>query len=186
MSAIQPCNLPAGALLCRYEAAGAYTDCYATDVERRVSIAQFVEAFYTTAIFKAERLVLRLLIARPSSDAEARQLALGERDTFAAWSVEARASDQLLLADLRGRTRSWLMVTASGNRARESTRLFFGSAVVPANGAGAGRKSAGNSSPLLALHKLYSRILLQAARSRLAGTTGGISNAYRGGGTPPG
>ena len=53
-----------------------------------------------------------------------RELAQGRRETFAAWQVESRAPDQLLLCDFRGGTRSWLMVIAR----REGTLLHFGSA----------------------------------------------------------
>ena len=46
-----------------------------------------------------------------------------------------------------------------------STKLYFGSAVVPRRGsAGLGWQF----TALLAFHKLYSRVLLRAARNRLA------------------
>ena len=110
LHAIRPCELPPAALLGRYAGSGGHADCYVTEVPGTVSHARYVEAFYTTGIFKIERLILRLLAARPSTDVEARQLAEGARASFAAWTVEARAADQLLLADFTGRTRSWLMV----------------------------------------------------------------------------
>jgi len=164
MNSIQPCELPPDALLRRYRERGAYTDCYAVEIPKAVSHAEYVEAFYTTWVFKLERLILRLLVSRPSTDAGARQLARGERDDFAAWSVEARAPDQLLLADFVGRTKSWLMV-ASGPG---GTRLYFGSAVVPVRNKKSGESSLGIvHSTLLGFHKLYSRVLLRAAHSRL-------------------
>ena len=52
-------------------------DCYATEVVGSVSHADFVEAFYTTAVFKLERLILRV-ISRRSTDVEAGQLARGD------------------------------------------------------------------------------------------------------------
>lgn len=163
---IAPCALPADALLARYRGSGGFTDCYATDLPRRVSHAEFVEAFYTTALFGLERFVLRVFLGRASSDADAVRLARGESDAFAAWSVEARAPDQLLLADFAGRTRSWLMVAPSG---AGGTRLFFGSAVVPRRRSGPRRARMGGSfHALLGFHKLYSRLLLGAARGRLA------------------
>jgi len=169
MTAIVACGLPAGALLRRVADAGAYTDCYAVEIPRAVSHAAYVEAFYTTWVFKLERLILRLLVSRPSTDAEARQLALGERDDFVAWSVEARAPDQLLLADFVGRTKSWLMVARDDGSG--STRLYFGSAVVPVRDRKTGRASLGTvHSALLGFHKLYSQLLLRAARSRLLRT----------------
>jgi len=163
---ISACALPAGALLDRYRGDGGFTDCYATDLPRRVSQAEFVEAFYTTALFKLERFVLRVFVDRPSSDVEAARLGRGELDAFAAWSVEGRTADQLLLADLAGRTRSWLMVVPLGDA---GTRLFFGSAVVARRSARTGRTSMGwVFRALLGFHRLYSRALLRAARARLA------------------
>jgi hypothetical protein len=149
-------DLPDQALLRRYQDVDAYTDCFAIDVPGQVTHAAYVEAFYTTAVFKLERLLLALLAARPSRDADARELAGGVREQFAAWSVEARAPGQLLMCDLSGSTRSWLMVAA----APQGTRLYFGSAVVRSRQGRAFRA-------LLGFHKLYSRILLRAAASRL-------------------
>lgn len=163
---IRRCELPPGALLRTYQANQAYTDCYCTDVAQPVSQAQYVEAFYTTAVFKLERLLLRLFVSRPSTDAQARALASGAADAFAAWQVEARAADQLLVCDFSGRTRSWLMVAAA--EAAGTTRLYFGSAVVPVTGRRSGRPELGGTfRALLAFHKLYSRVLLAAARRRL-------------------
>lgn len=157
-------DLPADALLQRYREQGAYTDCFAVDVPGQVPHAVFVEAFYTTAVFKLERLLLALFVARPSNDDEARELAGGKREQFAAWSVEARAPGQLLMCDFAGSTRSWLMaVPASGTGGGNGTRLYFGSAVVRSRQGGAFRA-------LLGFHKLYSRILLRAAVSRLRRT----------------
>ncbi|WP_426338986.1 hypothetical protein ACN9MZ_21775 [Pseudoduganella sp. S-14] len=149
-------DLPVDALLQRYREQGAYTDCFAIEVPGRVAHAAYVEAFYTTAVFKLERLLLALLVARPSRDAEARELASGQRQQFAAWSVEGRAPGQLLMCDYAGSTRSWLMAVPAG----QGTRLYFGSAVVRSRQGGLFRA-------LLGFHKLYSRILLRAAASRL-------------------
>lgn len=129
MPSIQPCELPRGALLGKYLQAGAYADCYVTEVAGRVAHAEYVSAFYTTALFKVERLLLGWLVAKPSNDRQAEQLASGIRDSFAAWTVEARAANQLLLCDFQGRTRSWLMVAQVHTGGNESTRLYFGSAV---------------------------------------------------------
>lgn len=160
--------LPASALLSRHAASGAYADCYCAEIEVHCTHAEFVEAFYTTRLFKLERLVLRLVFARPSTDAEARQLARGERDQFAAWTVEARAENQILLADVAGRTRSWLMTGAIDIDGAWRTRLFFGSAVLLRRDAQTGRGCAGwGFNALLGLHRLYSRALLSAARRRL-------------------
>jgi hypothetical protein len=161
--AVRRCALPEGALLQRYAGPGGYADCYVAVTDRAVSHAEFVEGFYTTALFKIERMILKLLASRPSTDAQAAQLADGTLASFAAWSVESRAPNQLLLADFTGRTRSWLMV-APPDAGSSGTRLYFGSAVVRARKRGPGLAFAA----LLGFHKLYSRLLLGAARSRLS------------------
>ena len=168
---IQPFPIPAHALLTKYANSGAYTDCFATEIARTVSHAEFVEAFYTGGLFKVERFLLRVFISRPSTDLHARQLAAGELTEFAAWRVEARAVDQLLLCAIDGRTRSWLMVSAAEVPGR--TRLYFGSAVVPkptpVNSPDAtGKPSLGFVfKALLGFHNWYSRALLSAAAARL-------------------
>ena len=124
-------------------------------------------AFYTTWLFRLERWILRLAVARPSTDEEALQLARGGRDSFAAWSVEARAPDQLLMCDFTGRTRSWLMVAPAAGTT--GTRLYFGSVVVPVRDPKTGEMGLGPvHGPLIGFHKLYSRSLLGAAARRLA------------------
>ena len=154
------------ALLTKYANSGAYTDCFVTEVARTVSHAEFVEAFYTGGLFKVERFLLRVFISRPSTDLQAQQLAAGELNEFAAWRVEARAADQLLLRAIDGRTRSWLMVSAADVPGR--TRLYFGSAVVPAVSASTGKSSMGFVfTALLGFHNFYSRALLSAAAARL-------------------
>ena len=169
MPAIHRCEVPQGALLHKYQHGGAYADCYVTALPRRVSHAEFVEAFYTTALFKVERRLLSWFVAKPSTDVEAGQLAAGTLDSFAAWSVEARSVDQLLLSDFQGRTRSWLMAASAEGNASGGTRLYFGSAVVPVvrKGVETGTLDFGVRL-LLGFHKLYSRALLFAAKSRLS------------------
>lgn len=161
--------MPEEALHAKYARAGAYTDCFTVEVPGHISHAQFVEAFYTTWVFKLERLILQWIVGKPSTDAEARELAAGTRDRFAAWTVEDRATDQLLMCDYLGRTRSWLMVAATGSSHLPSTRLCFGSVVVPVVDKATGQSKLGSPySALLGFHKLYSRVLLHAARARLA------------------
>lgn len=165
---INPCELPPSALLRKYVYEGAYTDCYVTKIAASVSQAEYVEAFYTTVVFKLERLILKWAVSKPSSDCDAKRLAQARIDSFAAWSVEDRAPNQLLLCDFQHRTRSWLMV-APIECGTTGTRLYFGTAVVPAR-AKSGEMSLGFTfRALLGFHKLYSRGLLWAARSRLAG-----------------
>jgi hypothetical protein len=156
-------DLPARAFLQGYARAGAYADCFVTELPRAVTQAAFVEAFYTTWLFKLERLVLRWVVARPSTDAQARELAKGARESFAAWDVERRDHEQLLMCDLAARTRSWLMTEAS----ESGTRLYFGSAVVPSLGADGKPRMGAVFRLLLGFHQLYSRLLLRAAARRL-------------------
>jgi hypothetical protein len=148
--------LPRHALLERYAADGGYTDCFTTDLPGSFSHAEYVAAFYTSWLFRLERFILRWLVARPSTDAEARQLAHGERDSFAAWTVEAAAPNQLLMCDYQGKTRSWFMIEPRHEGG--ATRLYFGTAIVSRSFI---------FRMLLGFHKKYSRALLTAARSRL-------------------
>lgn len=165
---VRACPLPDGALLDLHRRNGAFTDCYATDIAGSVTHAQFVAAFYTTPVFKLERLILKWAVSRPSTDAQAEQLAEGKADGFAAWRVEARSQNQLLLADLQGRTRSWLMVAGLDTGIGPGTRLYFGSAVIPEQNVGAGKPRHGPVfRALLGFHGIYSQVLLSAAKSRL-------------------
>lgn len=168
MLSIKACPLPDGALLARYRAPRAFTDCYVTEVGFPVTIARFVAAFYTTPVFRLERLILAWALARPSTDAQAEQLADGRADTFSAWRVEDRREDQLVMADMKGRTRSWFMVSPGPAGTGPGTRLYFGSAVLPVinPGTGAAEMSPGFRA-LLGFHHLYSEVLLFSARSRL-------------------
>jgi hypothetical protein len=136
-----------------------------TNAAGSISHAEYVEAFYTTALFKTERIILSWLVSAPSTDHEARELAVGERDSFAAWRVEGRSKDQLLMA--AGRTRSWLMV----NPGEGFTRLYFGSAIVPKHSGVGGGLGLGFAA-LLGFHKLYSRALLGATGSKLRRSRG--------------
>jgi hypothetical protein len=150
--------LPPFALLERYR--GGYD--YSADVPGEFSHAEFVAAFYTSWLFRLERAILKWLVAKPSTDDEARQLAQGDLDAFAAWTVEARAPNQLLMCDVLENTRSWLMVEPRVGGG--VTRLYFGSAIV----ARKGKRGIGlRFRALLGFHRRYSRALLRAARSRL-------------------
>lgn len=160
MSTIEECALPDAALLNRYRKD--YTDCFIVDCQGSIPLGDFVYAFYTTFVFKLERVILAALAARPSTDADASQLSKGEIEKFAAWKVEDRTVDQLLMCDFRGRTRSWFMVAAIDLIARPHTRLYFGSAVIKSNG-----KHSTSIGLLLGFHRLYSRILLRAAVRRV-------------------
>lgn len=159
---VRKAALPNDALLTCYRDSGAYTDCYVVNVEGAVAQADYVRAFYTSWLFKVERLILTWVVAKPSHDGEAIGLATGKCDSFAAWTVEARTANQLLMCDFQKRTRSWLMteVLEGGT----VTRLYFGSAVVPLRTGGRKDRAFGAGfHMLLGFHKLYSRALLRAA-----------------------
>ena len=157
MFGVRPAPLPPDALLASYSNSGAYTDCYTVSLDRPATLSEFMQAFYTTRIFKLERWMLASTLRIPSSDDEAKSLAQGKVDHFSAWQVEARREDQAVLA--AGRTRSWFMVSPTGQR----TTLFFGSAIVPRQRGGLGWQF----NLLLTFHNVYSRILLRAAAKNL-------------------
>jgi hypothetical protein len=166
MSPILTCDLPQDALLRRYQREGVYTDCYMTEIPLVVSPSAYVEGFYTTTLFKVERRILSWFLRRPSTDDDARELALGRVDAFAAWHVEERTNNQLLLSDFKHRTRSWLL--CEPDEIKGFTRLYFGSAVVPIVDRRTGETRMGIAFRLLlGFHQHYSRALLRAAVSHL-------------------
>jgi hypothetical protein len=157
---VREVDLPDASLLRRYAGGGGHADAYAVEVDHLVTFEEFVAAFYSTRLFALERFVL-MLAGRPSSPSQARLLARGGRDRFAAWTVEARGEAQLLLADDTGRTRSWLMSEPLDGF---GTRLYFGSAVLPRHDARSGERRLGQGfRALLRFHRHYSRALLRAA-----------------------
>lgn len=164
MPAIQKSPAPANALIQKYiHTPHAYTDSYCTDLPFPISFREYLLAFYTTPLFKLERLIL-LLVRKPSTDEEARHLAEENRASFAAWTVEAREENQILMCDFMSRTRSWLMTVPSGN----GTRLYFGSVVVPEEKPRVKKLPLGLFfHALLGFHKVYSVLLLFSAKSKL-------------------
>jgi hypothetical protein len=69
------------------------------------------------------------------------------------------------MCDLHGNTRSWLMIAPEG---QSNTRLYFGSAVVAREDRATGERSLGwQFRALLGFHRVYSLVLLHAARARL-------------------
>lgn len=155
--AMQP---PENSLIAPYHGAeGHYVDCFACAAPDAATLPAFIVAFYTQPLFQAERLVLRLAARSPSTDAEAKALADGARDTFAVWRVAGRSDWDILLADASGRTLSWLGVGDG--------QLWFGSVVVPVRDR-RGRLTLGPVfQTLLGVHKVYSRALLAGAVRRI-------------------
>jgi len=169
---IKACSLPDISLLNIYKNNGSYTDCYTTDILKDITHEQYIQAFYSTKVFKLERAILKWAIAKPSSDQQVTLLANSEINSFAVWDVEKRCNNQLLMCDHFNRTRSWLMVEPieCKNQSENSgkTRLYFGSAVVPQTHEQTGKPSFGFIFHALSLfHKLYSITLLYSAKLRL-------------------
>lgn len=109
MTLVIKTNLPKGALHAKYSAEDGYhTDCFETEVDGTVTLPEFVEAFYTGTLFKCERVILKFSVKRPSTDAQARQIARGKITQFAAWDMEERTEAQLIMCDMGQSTRSWL------------------------------------------------------------------------------
>lgn len=158
-------TVPEASFLDAYAKQGAYTDCYALSVPGHIELPPYIEAVYTSPLFKLERWILATLARLPSTDEQARQIALAQRSTFAAWKVEQRSDREILLD--AGQTRLWLSVDA-GHSGEPSTILLFGSAVVPLRPSG---KFGFVFHALLGVHRLYSKLLLSAAAKRVASTS---------------
>lgn len=120
-------NLPEDSYLHEFAARRAHTDGFYCDLSGTIPLSDFIGAFYTSWLFQLERQILAAIIARPSSDQEALALARGEREKFAAWSVEMRCHNQIIMLDYKSKTRSWLMCEPRGS----STRLYFGTIIEP-------------------------------------------------------
>lgn len=168
MPHIQPGPLPHHALLKSYELDRAYTDCYHMDMPCHISFTEYVAAFYSTPLFKVERLLIAVLGRRPSTDRNAQELARGQISTFAVWNVEARAHNQLLMSDYLGQTRSWFMVVPAPDGALDTTRLYFGSAVMPKSKSASGEPTFSLVfQSLFGFHRLYTKALMRAVHAKL-------------------
>jgi hypothetical protein len=165
MFSIEKCTVPAQTLLDRYLVNGAYADCYTTEVSGSLSLPEYIFSFYTTPLFKVERLILRFTVSKPSTDVQARQLGEGKIHKFAAWHVEQRSKNELLMCDFLERTRSWFKVIPIG---QTRTQLYFGSAVSSRQNPTTGKLSLGfGFRALLGFHKIYSMLLLHSVRLRI-------------------
>lgn len=152
--------LPDWALLQRHATVpDRYTDSFAVDVEKVITLSDYARAFYGSWVFGLERAILMTAYRRRMPVGDALKIAEGQGERFAVWQLEARCEDEMLLADDSGRTRSWLAIEPFGQR----TRLWFGSAVLPKPGS----EISGLVNALMPVHKLYSRVLLGAARRRI-------------------
>ena len=152
------CDLPPEALLLRYQS-GNYTDCFTVEVPGTHDLADFVAAFYTTWLFKAERAVLKVLAKSPATDAEAIALGRGGAEQFSVWTTEERTKTQLLMCPSDKTTRSWFMVCPSP----QATTCYFGSALLLN-----GKSQKGLVlRTVIAFHRAYSVALLSCANAKL-------------------
>lgn len=166
MTHVVPAEVPPDSLLVTYvggshpERWRHYADCFNVTVHRSVTLSHFVQSFYTSRLFKVERWLLAVAAGAPSTDEQVRELAEGERETFAVWRVGARTTNQLLMCDRYGKTRSWFSVQSDG---LNGTLLRFGSAVVGGSGPAGSPWMGWRFRGLLGFHRLYSGALLEAA-----------------------
>lgn len=162
MNSIKATDVPESAFLKRYaDHPDCITDAYVTEIAFETGLPALLYHFYTSWLFRLERWVLERGLRISISDQDARDLALGQTNSFAVWEVEDRDETQALLRVRTGRFCSWFMVEQS---ALESTRLYFGSAVLPRED---GQSPGLSIRALYGFHVLYSRALLSAARKSL-------------------
>lgn len=165
MSQITATALPEQAFLICYEAQpNTHTDCFKATIAKDVSLEAFINAFFTTWLFRIERFILNVALKKPSSDAGIAKLAKGTSETMAAWRTEQRDGDQILLEVQNAPIRTWLMRETAGDQ----THLYFGSAVLPARKDKSGKPAMGHLFVvLMGFHKLYARALLYFAQRKL-------------------
>jgi hypothetical protein len=162
---IKSSPLPANALLSVYRDNSDYLDCFTIDTKGRVSLAEYILAFYTSAMFKPERAILTFVLGKKSTDQDAHDLAFSICDQFSAWHVEQRNENQIIMCDFQKRSRSWLMVMPVGEgKYSQGTRLFFGTVIMPVEKTKTGRMIARLMvRALIWFHRLYARVLLYGA-----------------------
>ena len=162
---IQQAELPQDALLQKYHLLNAFTDCYTTTIESSVDFNSYVSAFYSTKLFRMERFILKWVVNKPSSDQQLKNLVNDSSNEFAAWTVEARDEDQILMCDFQSRTRSWLKIEPLS----DGTRLYFGSAVTSIRKDDRGNYKKDKIFSLLSIfHHWYSKALLKSAAKSLS------------------
>ncbi len=168
MTRIATCELPDNGLTKTYLAKGAHTDCYYIDIAAKVTLAQYLQAFYNTPVFSVEKTLLTTFAKKHIRNNDINVLADGNCDSFSIWTVEQRTDNQILLCEFTQSTRSWLMVDYLGTAEQPITRLYFGSVVVPKIVSPSGKSTFGILFYAFAgFHKLYSRALLKSAFNAL-------------------
>ena len=147
-----------------------HVDCFTVTVDRSVRLSDFVIAFYTSRLFRVERLLLTIVFRAPSTDAQVHAVAEGSTNSFAIWRVGERTSTQLLMCDRYEKTRSWFRVVPNDNG---RTVLQFGSAVAARRDRRTGSMQLRTGfRVLLPFHVLYSKLLLKAATNRVMSFSG--------------
>lgn len=170
-------DLPHDSLSAKYLEQGAFVDCYSVEIARDVSLQRYIQAFYSTPLFKLERGILSLVTGRRASDLDAFQLAQGQVNDFSIWRVEERTSTQILMCDSSHKTRSCLMVKKVTSSQKSVSRLYFGSVVVPDQVFEDGQGKFGFLFHGLGLfHRWYSRALLKSAYRKLLKEADSASN----------
>ena len=95
MVKITSCEVPEGSLLAQFGGPQDYRDCFSREVPGVVTLAQYIERFYSSMAFGPERMVLGLIGRAKGWDASSdaiRALARGDADRFGAWEVIERRS----------------------------------------------------------------------------------------------
>ena len=142
----------------------ASVDCFTYSISRVVSLEAFVAAFYTNPFFRIELIILGLF-GYPSKPQDVPALFAGQRQDYAAWTLEYRDDRQIVMADKLGATKHFLMVNVIDET---NTQLHFGSAVMPRiNKDGSERPPSFYFKLLEGFHVFYSKALLTAAVVRL-------------------
>lgn len=157
---IETKNLPPDSLLAAFNRdKGGFSDCFCLRISGVVSLPDYMRAFYTTRLFRAERTLLRLA-KLGGSDEQLNRLLSGDGAEFAAWTLWRRTETQALMRQVNGPTASWFAAEPDG----DATVLCFGSAVIPTRPDGSFGRLFHWVTPL---HTLYSRALLRAAANAL-------------------
>ncbi|MEP5155338.1 hypothetical protein [Planktotalea sp.] len=166
MTRIDHIPLPPHAFLDRFSSeAGAHTDCYVTEVPAHVDLERFIATFFDTWVFRLERKLLAIFARQSSGQEDVKALAHGASEKLAMWRLVERDENQILLRVGDGPIRSWLM----RSDLQAGTQLYFGSALLAVAKDKRGNPSVGFfANALMGFHRLYSRILLQAAARKLS------------------
>jgi hypothetical protein len=170
MLSIEKCEVIPNTLVASFLEKG-YADSYRTEVDGHISMKDYVYKFYTSPLFKLERFILTWSVRKPSTDMQAKEISEGNTNKFAAWTLEDRRENELLMRDMADRTRSWFMVNHLGTKENPKTQLYFGTGISPSPKRNTEKSSIGFFfTALLPFHKAYSVLLLYFAKRQLIQT----------------